>query len=309
MEREKKIFPAAIASSLQKFLRYLKAERNYSVHTQRAYRADLDNFFSFLGRRFPSLGLAGCDKIVLREYFAFLQSMKLRRSSVVRKVAALRSFFKFLAKERTIVNNPFLYLASPKLEKKIPSFLTEQEIEQLFSLPGISLRDRAMLELLYSGGFRIEELLSLNKDDVDFLSGLVKVMGKGNRERIVPVGDRSLGVLRAYLKERNERRDFMKKTPREFSTRALFLNKAGARISSRGARKALHKWFAEARFNKKVSPHTLRHSFATHLLDRGCDLRSVQEMLGHKSIATTQVYTHVTRETLKRVYEKAHPRA
>jgi integrase/recombinase XerC len=170
---------------------------------------------------------------------------------------------------------------------------------RLFSLPGVQLRDRAMLELLYAGGIRIEELVGLNVNDLDFVGGLMRVWGKGNRERIVPVGDASLGVVHEYLKGR----------PQSGGNAALFLNRSGQRISARGVRKVLHHWFITAEFHKKVSPHTLRHSFATHLLDRGCDLRSVQEMLGHKSLATTQIYTHVTAESLKRVYDKAHPRA
>ena len=291
-------------SRLEEFFKYLKAERNYSVLTVKAYSVDINEFFAFFSERFPGKNLKACEKAELREYFAHLSTLKLYRSSVVRKIAALRSFFKFLAKEGLIKQNPFIYLSSPKAEKKIPTFLTEEEIHKLFSLPGVPLRDSAMLELLYSGGLRIEELVGLDGDDVDVIAGLMKVTGKGNRERIVPVGEKSLEILHSYLIERNAG-----SSQKGSEKKALFLNNTGKRISSRGARKTLHKWFSLAGFKKKVSPHTLRHSFATHLLDRGCDLRSVQEMLGHKSIATTQVYTHVTAETLKRVYEKAHPGA
>ena len=304
MEEKPGKSPSEFLSRLEEFFKYLKAERNYSVLTVKAYKVDITGFFAFFSGNFPGKSLRDCGKTELREYFAHLSGLKLTRSSVVRKIAALRSFFKFLAKERLIKQNPFLYLSSLKPEKKIPTFLTEEEIHKLFALTEVPLRDSAMLELLYSGGLRIEELVGLNVNDVDIITGLMKVTGKGNRERIVPVGEKSLEVLHKYLKERNT--SF---TGTGADKKVLFINNAGQRISSRGARKALHKWFALAGFKKKVSPHTLRHSFATHLLDRGCDLRSVQEMLGHKSIATTQVYTHVTAETLKRVYEKAHPGA
>ena len=297
--------PSEFFSLLEEFFKYLKAERNYSPLTVKAYRVDITEFFAFFSDSFPGKNLKDCERSCLREYFAHLSSLRLNRSSVVRKIAALRSFFRFLAKEGQIGQNPFLYLSSPKLEKKIPTFLTEDEIRRLFALPGVPLRDSAMLELLYSGGLRIEELVGLNSDDVDVITGLMKVLGKGNIERIVPVGEKSLDTLHRYLSAR----DSTFEKPNSSNKKAFFLNNSGQRISSRGARKALHKWFSLAGFKKKVSPHTLRHSFATHLLDRGCDLRSVQEMLGHKSIATTQVYTHVTAETLKRVYEKAHPGA
>ena len=304
MQKNAEKIPLEFLSKLEEFFRYLKAERNYSGLTVKAYRVDIAEFFVFFSGSFPGKPLRECGKSELREYFAHLSGLKLSRSSVVRKIAALRSFFKFLTREGQVKQNPFLYLSSPKTEKKIPVFLTEEEIHKLFSLSGVPIRDSAMLELLYSGGLRIEELVGLNGADVDVITGLVKVTGKGNRERIVPVGEKSLEVLHRYLNERNA-----PVSKNSGDKKALFLNNAGQRISSRGARKALHKWFVLAGFKKKVSPHTLRHSFATHLLDRGCDLRSVQEMLGHKSIATTQVYTHVTAETLKRVYEKAHPGA
>jgi len=310
MDKEAGVIPSEFTKCLEIFLKYLKAERNYSVLTGKAYKTDIVGFFQFYSGNFPGKTLRECDRISLREYFSHLLKSGLNRSSVIRKIAALRSLFKFLAKEKIIKQNPFLYLSSPKAEKKIPSFLTEDEIRELFSIPGMSLRDNAMLELLYSAGLRIEELVGLNAEDIDFISGLVKVTGKGDKERIVPVGDTSLSVLLRYLKERNLIIEGNKSGSIEYlPKKALFLNRYWRRISGRGARKALHRWFVLAGLKKKVSPHTLRHTFATHLLDRGCDLRSVQEMLGHKRIATTQIYTHITPETLKRVYEKAHPRA
>ncbi|MFC1501193.1 tyrosine recombinase XerC [Elusimicrobiota bacterium] len=289
---------------IRNFLQYIKAERNYSANTVKAYRHDMYEFLKYLESTSGKILIERVDRLKMREYFTFLQKQNLTRSSVVRKVAVLRSFYKYLAKDGVIKNTPFSYLSTPKPEKKIPAFLSEKEIHDLFSIPKINSRDNTMLEFLYSGGLRIEELVGLNIGDIDMFSGLVKVFGKGSKERVVPIGDKSLEVLRTYIKSR----EILLQNSKN-GTDALFLNNRGERISTRGARKTLNKWFSVVGFRKKVSPHTLRHSFATHLLDRGCDLRSVQEMLGHKSIATTQRYTHVTAETLKKVYEKAHPRA
>ena len=297
--------PVVLDARAHSFLQYLRAERNFSAHTIKAYRIDLLEFFGFLKDNYPGIAIERCDRLMLRDYFACLQKRELSRSSVIRKIAALRSFYKYLAREGVIEKNPFLYVSTPKKEKRIPVFLSEDEVRRLFALPGLQLREHAMLEVLYSGGLRIEELVNLNVVDIDFLGGMMRVLGKGSRERIVPVGDQSLSVVREYVREREKR---LKKLSAADTT-ALFLNTAGKRISVRGARKVLHRWFQLAEFHKKVSPHTLRHTFATHLLDRGCDLRSVQEMLGHRSLVTTQIYTHVTAESLKRIYEKTHPRA
>jgi integrase/recombinase XerC len=193
-------------------------------------------------------------------------------------------------------------MSGPKKDKKIPLFLTEAEIQRLFNLKNIKLRDRAMIELLYSCGLRIEELMSLDLKDIDLISNTVTVTGKGNKERIVPVGSKCLNVIKDYIDERQKiGLPYDIKSP-------LFLSDHIKRLNQRTARRILHKWFIKAGFTKKVSPHTLRRTFATHLLDRGCDLKSVQEMLGHKNLSTTQIYTHVTIESLKKVYEKAHPR-
>ncbi len=302
--------PLKLDRHAREFLQYLRAERNYSHHTLTAYGTDLIDFYGFMRDNYPATAATRAERLMLRDYFAFLQNRRLRRSSALRKIAALRSFYKYLAREGIIEKNPFLYLSSPKTEKRIPVFLTEQEIRALFNQPEVPPRDRAMLELLYCGGLRIEELTGLNVTDVDFMGELVRVWGKGNRERIVPVGPVSLEAVHDYMKARDEvlgsvRRDGLVSG----TSNALFLNYKGGRISTRGARKALHQWLIKACEGKKITPHTLRHSFATHLLDRGCDLRSVQEMLGHKSIVTTQIYTHVTAESLKKVYDKAFPRA
>ena len=300
----------ALDTNVRNFLQYLRAERNYSPNTLRAYQTDLHAFYDFMHTQYPQVTIEHCERLMLREYFAFLQKENLRRSSVIRRIAVARSYFKYLTREGVLPHNPFLSLATPKREQRIPVFLSEDEMRQLFALPGILLRDRAMIELLYSGGLRIEELAGLNIEDIDVYTGMARVWGKGSRERVIPVGDQCLAVLHEYFKERGRQLQLLVPGQgKSDSLKAVFLNKDGKRISVRGARKALHRWFAAAQFHKKVSPHTLRHTFATHLLDRGCDLRSVQEMLGHKSLATTQIYTHVTAESLKRVYDKAHPRA
>ena len=185
----------------------------------------------------------------------------------------------------------------------MPAFLTIEEMTELFNIPNMRLRDRAMIELLYSSGLRIQELLSLNLKNIDYISNLVTVRGKGDKERIVPVGDKSLSAIREYINERRAQG-----LPYDINS-PLFLNSQAKRLDQRSARRVINNWFIKAGITKKVSPHTLRHTFATHILDRGCDLRSVQEMLGHKNLSTTQIYTHVTIESLKKVYEKSHPRA
>ena len=220
---------------------------------------------------------------------------------MARHLSTLRSFFKFLVREGFLKNNPLLSVASPKIEKHLPSFLTEEETVRLIeaSCPKneSGLRDRAILETFYSSGLRISELVGLNLDDVDFIGGIIKVRGKGKKERIVPVGDKALQSLREYLNKRKKQ------------TQSLFLNKRGTRITDRGVRGIVAKYIRISGMKQRISPHTLRHSFATHLLNRGADLRTVQELLGHASLSTTQIYTHLTTERLKSVYDKAHPRA
>ena len=280
------------------FVQYLQAERNYSKLTTKSYKTDMYLFAEFLKSKCNDMELAKCSKDNIRAYLAYLYNEKLAKSSIIRKFSVLRSFYKFAVLNSIVQTNPISAMSTPKREKKIPEFLTEQDMEKLFDMPDISLRDRAMLELLYSSGLRIEELATLNLNDIDLLYGTVKVFGKGSSERIVPVGNKCTVAIKKYLDQRNIS-----------NFRApLFLNKDNKRLTSRGARKILHNWFVKAGFFKKVSPHTIRHSFATHLLDRGCDIKSVQQMLGHKNLATTQIYTHVTLESLRKVYNKTHPR-
>jgi integrase/recombinase XerC len=283
-------------------LKYLKAERNFSNNTLRAYKTDIEDFISFLKEE-NGASFSDADKILLRKYMALLSEKKLGKSTLARKMSSLRAFYKFLTLNEFVEISPLENMSAPKKDKRMPAFLTEEEIRNLFGIPDLPLRDRAMLEILYSCGLRIEELVSLDISDIDFFGNTITVFGKGSKERIIPAGEPALEAMNDYIEERRRR-----KLPANDNSPA-FLNVRVKRLDQRSARRILHNWFIKAGFAKKVSPHTLRHTFATHILDRGCDLRSVQEMLGHKNLVTTQVYTHVTVESLKKVYEKAHPRA
>ncbi|WP_158409018.1 tyrosine recombinase XerC [Endomicrobium proavitum] len=285
---------------IESFLKYLKAEKNFSDCTVTAYFADIAHFAIFAQNK--NISFSGADKHDLRKYFEILNEKHLSKATLIRKFAALRTFYKFLIINKKTETNPLEVMSAPKKEKKVPEFLTEEEMRNLFDTPDISLRDRAMIELLYSCGLRIQELMDLNINDIDFLSNVITVTGKGNKQRVVPIGNQSLSALREYIKNRRALG-----LPSDINSPA-FLNKHAKRLDQRSARRVLHNWFIKAGLKKKVSPHTLRHTFATHILDRGCDLRSVQEMLGHKNLSTTQIYTHVTIESLKKVYKKAHPR-
>jgi tyrosine recombinase XerC len=285
---------------IEKFIRYLEIEKNYSGHTILNYKLDLEDF----GRFLSGTELERIDYLALRKYLAVLKEKNLGNRTVGRRLSALRSFFKFLTREGYIKANPILMLSSPKLEKHLPSFMTEEEVKKLIEsafakndsdLSG--LRDRAILEAFYSSGLRISELVGLNLDDIDFISGIVKIRGKGKKERVVPIGEAALLAIRRYLDKRK------KQSP------AVFLNKNSSRITARGVRFILVKYLRLAEIKPGVSAHTFRHSFATHLLNRGADLRTVQELLGHANLSTTQIYTHLTTEKLKSVYDKAHPHA
>lgn len=301
---------------LRRFLLYLKTEKNFSALSIKSYQTDLLQFFSFLKKK--KCDLPGVDRAVIRLYLAELSQRgdHLSRNSIIRKISALRSFFKYLFLEKIISSNPLLYLSIPKKEKLLPHYLEEKEMfELLDSIPMknfYSLRDRAILETLYSTGIRISELVNLNLADIDFFAGLVKVFGKGARERIVPIGDNALKILRNYLNKREEILGKVAKSPATHqlsNEHSLFINRYGARLSSRYIRKLINGYIRKIGSTKKVSPHIFRHSFATHLLNAGCDLRAVQEMLGHVSLKTTQVYTHVSIEQMRKVYNKFHPHA
>ena len=287
---------------VDKFLNYLKIEKNMSTHTVINYSVDLRDFGKFLGE---AAELEKIDYLTLRKLLASLKEKNYSKRTVARKLACLRSFFKFLYREDHIKSNPITGLSTPKLDKKLPVFLDEGEIIKLLEAPNekeaSGLRDRAILETLYSSGLRISELVGLSLDNVDFIGGVLKVFGKGRKERLAPIGDKALKAIRAYLERRGNSRSSDKK--------AVFLNKSGTRLTDRSVRRIVEKYIRLTSLKQSISPHTLRHSFATHLLNRGADLRSVQELLGHMNLSTTQIYTHVSAERLKNVYDKAHPRA
>jgi tyrosine recombinase XerC len=290
---------------IQKFLLYIRAERGSSAHTLRAYQYELKQFLVFLQSKYPQLSFDRSHRLVVRDYLSTLHEKKLQRASILRAIAVLRSLYKYLQREEIIAQNPFIGIPMPKREKRLPKAIAEDEMKKLLETPlrlkhKFSLRDSALMELLYSSGLRIQELCQLNIEDIDLWGGMVRAFGKGSRERLVPVGASAQKMLHAYINSR---------LPASRRSGALFFNHKGARISERGARGIVAKWVFEAAIHRKVSPHVFRHSFATHLLSRGCDLKSVQEMLGHRNLATTQTYTHVTPEHLKKVYEQAHPRA
>jgi integrase/recombinase XerC len=290
-----------LTKAIDAFLAHLERERNLSPHTLRAYRADLEQFAldlrAQLGREARP---AEVDHLQIRGFLARLHEAGLRKVSSARKLAALRTFFRFLVREGVIERSPARGLVSPRLERRIPTHLDEAQMEDFLGVPGDdpgSLRNRALLELLYATGIRCAELVGLDRDDLDLEEKLVRVLGKGRKERVVPFGSRALQALRAYLPWRKE------------ATPALFQNARGGRLSDRSVRQLVADRVRRLAIERRVSPHTLRHSFATHLLQRGADLRSIQELLGHATLSTTQRYTHVDARHLLEVYERSHPRA
>jgi len=289
-----------------RYLNYLKAERNFSPYTVRNYTTDLLDFFQFLKTKGVG-SLREVDKHVLRDYLAHLADRKLVKASIARKMSAIRSFFGYLVREDIIDTNPAASISSPKLEKRLPSFLTVAETVRLLTTPDLAkpegLRDRALMELLYASGIRVSELVSLNLEQVNLETGEVRVWGKGAKERIVLIGKPAAEALGTYISEGRPRLTGKK------ATSALFLNRYGERIIARQVEKILEKYASIAGIGKRVHPHLLRHTFATHLLDGGADLRVVQELLGHADLSSTQIYTHVTKSRAKKVYLSAHPMA
>ena len=288
-----------------RFGKHLSVERNLSEHTLRAYLQDLEAFRVFLreGLKWEGEGLVGrVDNLVLRHYLALLHK-KNRKSTIGRKLAALRTFFRFLVREGIIDHNPGDLVATPRQEKYLPKTLSVDEAYALMengrSLDLLALRDRAIVELFYSCGLRVGELTSLNVGGVDLRAAVVRVVGKGRKERLVPVGRKAREALNAYLDARGNPGD----------EEALFLNHRGGRLTPRSVERNLKKQLLQAGILKDATPHALRHSFATHLLDGGADLRAIQELLGHASLSTTQKYTQVSVDHLMNVYDKAHPRS
>lgn len=284
------------------FQTYLKSERNLSINTILAYIRDLKQFMAFAASRGSLFeNPERIDLSFARNYLRYLEVQKLSRKSMARKMSSCRAFFRFLTRERKIKLNPFEHILTPKLGKRLPSFLYPEEVIKLLNAVNLKLkngqRDIAILELIYASGMRVGEVARIKTDDIDLENGEVLVHGKGDRERVVLIGSHAVTAIRKYL-------EGMKKDEKH-----LFLGRTGSKLTSRSIERMIRKYAKKVGFAKRVTPHTLRHSFATHLLERGADLKIVQELLGHSSLSTTQIYTHLTKEKLKSVYDKAHPRA
>jgi integrase/recombinase XerC len=319
----------------QEFINYLTFEKHFSEHTAKCYRADLEQFADFLTSHSGNRGgletsysaqpdsgkatavatqidigqmLLAVSVDTVRSFLSFLNSSNYSKATTARKLATLRSFYKFLVKRNHLSSNPVTAVRTPKQEKKLPKFLEYEQVQKLLNTPGtgnwLAARDRAILETLYSTGLRVSELVSLNMDDIDFLGEVVHVRGKGKKERITPIGSSALQSIQQYIEFRNKRAE----GNGNFDSKVLFVNKHGQRLSTRSVRRKMDKYLIMAGLDPSISPHTLRHSFATHMLNNGADLRSVQELLGHQSLSTTQIYTHLTTRKLKEVYDSAHPR-
>jgi integrase/recombinase XerC len=290
--------------AVDRFVDHLARERNASAHTVRAYGDDVAQFADYLrGQLGREPRAEDADHLAIRGYLAALHSAGLRRSSAARKLASLRTFFRYLCREGILETNPAAVILSPRLERRIPAHLEEAEAAALLDLPGeddASLRARALLEFLYATGIRCAELTGLDLTDVDLDSRMARVLGKGRKERVVPFGGRARAALVAYLPAR------ARTSPR---TEALFVNRRGGRLTDRSVRTILAGRVRQVALAKRISPHSLRHSFATHLLGRGADLRTIQELLGHASLSTTQRYTHVDLRRILEIYRNAHPRA
>jgi len=285
----------------QQFLNYLRDERNASDHTRVNYAKDLKDFFGVLGHA----TLSDVTALDIRRFVVSLSQQQLSRRTIARKLSCVRSFFRFCCRAGTLEHNPAEAIPTPRQEKRLPSFLDERQVTRLLAMPPTrkwqGWRDRAILEVLYSTGMRVSELTGLNREDVDEISGTVIVRGKGKKERLCPIGATALKAIDRYMAKRPTKNV---RTPY-----AVFLSQKGTRLTVRQVDRLLAGYVRGAGLPASISPHSLRHSFATHLLDRGADLRSVQELLGHASLSTTQIYTHITPQRLKKIYDQAHPRA
>jgi integrase/recombinase XerD len=291
---------------VNEFINYLAVERGLAQNTLESYGRDLRQFQTYLVSSQIDI-VKDSNRSTILAYLNSLQTKGRAVSTISRNLAAIKSFYQYLVRERYLEKDPAANLESPKLEKKLPKILTIVEVEELLKQPNTytptGLRDKAMLELLYATGIRVSELISLNISDVNLDMGYIKCYGKGAKERIVPLGSIAAKCVQEYI---NKGRS---KLVRTYEEPALFVNHHGNRLTRQGFWKIIKRYAREANITKEITPHTLRHSFATHLLENGADLRSVQEMLGHADISTTQIYTHVTKNRLKEVYDKAHPRA
>lgn len=302
---EARILVEQMKKELSHFLNYLKYEKNASPLTIKSYKTDLNQLAEYMKER--GAALQGIDNVLLRGFLARLHERKNRRSTAARKLAAIRSFLQFCVDKKWLEDNPAKVVSTPKQDRPIPSFLSEEEMASFLDLPRsnkvLDLRDRAVLELLYATGIRVSELVGISLVDVSFEEGLIRVKGKGKKERLLPFGRKARESLRDYLGVRpsiNKGR---------IDEKALFLNYRGERLTPRSIERIIDKHIRFSALRRKISPHSLRHSFASHLLSRGADLRVIQELLGHESLATTQKYTHLDLAQLLKVYRKSHPRS
>jgi len=310
---------------VRQFLDYLKLERHFSDYTVKSYGADLIQFGQFLsGTIGPNSAVAAtqpavteqqldekqvkCEPLTIREFLAYLYAQNYTKSTTARKLATLRSFYKFLIRRGHVSVNPLSTIRTPKQEKRLPKCLELEQVQKLLDAPGdadiLSARDKAMLEVLYSSGIRVSELVELDMADLDLQEGVLRVKGKGRKDRLTPIGSQAIKAIQRYFELRNS-----DSKSQGAHVNRVFLNKHGEPLSTRSVRRKLDKYLLMAGLDPGISPHTLRHSFATHLLNNGADLRSVQELLGHQSLSTTQIYTHLTTNRMKQVYDQAHPRA
>jgi integrase/recombinase XerC len=302
--------------AIHDFGAYMEYERNLSTHTRKNYLADLRQFQAFLDSTDQTIERRGkdvfqdLDHVVIRAFLGSLYRKGLAKVTIARKVAALRSFFKYLLRKGKLQANPTEVIQAPRAERYIPAFLTVDDIFALVNAPlandASGLRDQAIIELFYSAGIRLSELTGLNMGEIDFGQGLIKIRGKGKKERLVPVGEPALAALRKY---QDRRKELIINEEIMVGEKPLFLSKRGTRLSNRSVARIVDRVVAISGINRKISPHTLRHTFATHLLDSGADLRAIQELLGHESLSTTQKYTSVSVSRLMEVYDKAHPKA
>ncbi len=313
---------------ISRFLDYLEGERNFSAHTIRCYAADLTQYCRYLaaaddlaGGELTAEGLPPADELQpgairkavlatqpldVRGFLAMMRNSDYSKSTIARKLATLRSFYKFLVRTGAVDASPVSVIRTPRQDKRLPRCLDVEQVEALLAAPDtttlLGARDRAILETIYSAGLRVSELTALNVEDLDEFSEALRIRGKGKKERLVPVGGKAMEAVESYL-------DIRRRSSGERAGGALFVNKFGRRITTRSIRRKLDKYLPAAGIDANVSPHVLRHSFATHMLNAGADLRSVQEMLGHENLSTTQIYTHLTTRRLKEVYDRAHPLA
>lgn len=324
---------------IEQFLEYLNSERHFSPFTARCYGVDLRQFAEFLAddagidlnedqnslpSQFtppnqPGTGLGQhiiqADTLKIRQFLAHLDENDYSAATMARKIATLRSFYKWVHRQGLISTNPMVLIRTPKQAKRLPKSITVEQVEQLLAAPDatttLGSRDRAILETLYSTGVRVSELVGLNYSDLDEIGEALIVRGKGRRERIVPLGSHALNAIRHYINTLANDPSFrkVKQLAETGEPTPMFVNKSGSRLSSRSVRRKLDKYLEQVGLDSTISPHTLRHSFATHLLDNGADLRSVQELLGHQSLSTTQIYTHLTTQRMRNAYDQAHPRA